>query len=225
MERESLSIHCWNHRYFSMTNQEIVDVYLAYKHKRRTQGKRENLLFLMPFYIMDACYQIYCKDIKDLPCRHMMKQAKKRWGVCYHKYTTDFFRAFNEDQIEFITDQMDEFNDYIHNSMMILKSKVVNQIPDSVPFEDKKVLASMLLCNVLAQAAQSLHGRMYRNADMTKEVNYDIEGVKKASHDMTRYHPSAVEIDLAASKDVMLLVNNLCKKIMKFLNDAGHERH
>lgn len=207
-----------------MTNQEIVDVYLAYKHKKRTKGKRENLLFLMPFYIMDACYQIYCKDIKDLPCKHMMKQAKKRWDVCYHRYTTDFFRAFNEDQMEFITDRMDDFNDYIHNSVVILKSKVISQIPDSVSFDDKKVLAALLLCNVLAQAAQHLHGNMYRHSDMSKEVDMNIEGVKKASYDMACYHPFSKGVNLTASDEVMKLIDALCKKIMKFLNDAGHER-
>ena len=178
----------------------------------------------MPFYIMDACYQIYCKDIKDLPCKQMMKQAKKRWSACYHKYTADFFLAFNEDQTEFITDQMDEFGDYIHNSVVMLKSKAMSQIPDSVSFEDRKVLASLLLCNVLAQAAQHLHGFMYRNADMTREINYDIEGVKKASYDIVHLHPASKGVNLTASDEVMTLINVLCKKIMKFLKDAGHER-
>lgn len=206
-----------------MTNRDIVNVYLAYKGKRKTKGKEVNTLFLMPFFIMDACYQIYCKDIKDYPCKHQMKQAKKRFGECYHKYTTEFFRAFNDDQIEFITDQMDEFDDYIHNSMVILKSKVVSQIPDSVSFEDKKVLAVLLLCNVLAQAAQHLHGNMYRNSDMTKETNMDIEGVRKASYDMARFHPMSKGINLTASDEIMSLIDALCKKIMKFLNDTGHE--
>lgn len=178
----------------------------------------------MPFYIMDACYQIYCKEIKDLPCKQMMKQAKRRWGVCYHQYTTEFFRAFNEDQVEFITDQMDEFNDYIHNSVVILKSKVMSYVPDTVSFEDKKVLASLLLCNVLAQAAQHIHGEMYRNSDMTKEVNIHIEGVKKASYDISRYHPASKGVNLTASAEVMKLIDALCKKIMKFLNDAGYEK-
>lgn len=207
-----------------MDNKDIVNIYLAYKHKRKTKGKEVNLLFLLPFFIMDACYQIYCKDIKDFPCKHMMKQAKKRWGECYHNYTTDFFRAFNEDQTEFITDQMDEFNDYIHNSIVILKSKVFNLIPDVYSFEDKKILSALLLCNVLAQAAQRLHGNMYRNVDMTKEVNYDIEGVKKASYDMARYHPASKGVNLTVSDEVMKLIDALCKKIMKFLNDSKHER-
>lgn len=203
-----------------INNETIVDTYLAYKHKRRTKGKRENLLFLMPFYIMDTCYQIYCKDIKGLPCRHQMKQAKKRWSVCYHQYTTDFFRAFNQEQTDYIVDRMDEFNDYIHNSLVILKSKVVGLIPGSVSFEDKKILASLLICNVLAQAAQQLYGNMYRNSDMTKQVNMHIEGVKKASYDIAYHYPTSRGVDLTASDEVMDLINALCKKIMKFLKES-----
>ena len=59
---------------------------------------------------------------------------------------------------------------------------------------------------------------------MTKEINYDIEGVKKASYDIARLHPASKGVDLTASDDVMKLINALCKKLMKFLNDAGHER-
>jgi hypothetical protein len=121
-------------------------------------------------------------------------------------------------------DEMDEFNDYIHKSVVMLKSKVVSQIPDSVSFEDKKTLAALLLCNVLAQAAQHLHGEMFRNFDMTKETNYDIEGVKKASYDISHFHPASKGVDLTASDETMKLVNALCKKIMKFLKDAEHER-
>jgi hypothetical protein len=206
-----------------MTNRDIVNVYLAYKGKRKTKGKEVNILFLMPFFIMDACYQVFCKEIKDYPCRHQMKLAKKRFRECYHAYTMDFFRAFNDEQVEFITDQMDEFNDYIHNSMVLLKSKVFSVIPDEYSFEEKKILAALLLCNVLAQAAQHLHGNMYRHSDMTKEVDVNIEGVKKASYDMARHHPSSKGVNLTVSDEVIKLVDALCKKIMKFLNDAEHE--
>lgn len=178
----------------------------------------------MPFFIMDACYQIYCKEIKDVPCKHMIKQAKKRWAICYHKYTTDFFRAFNEEQTEFIIDQMDDFNNYIQNSVVMLQCKAMSQIPDCISFEDRKFLVAVFLCDVLAQAAQHLHGNMYRNSDMTKEVNYDIEGVKKASYDIARFHPASKGVNLAASDEIMKFINALCKKLMKFLNDAGHER-
>ena len=206
-----------------MTNKDIVNVYLAYKHKKKTEGKEVNILFLMPFYIMDACYQVFCKEVKDYPCRHQMKQARERFREYYHKYTTDFFRPFNADQMEFITDQMDEFNDYINNSMVILKSKVFGIIPDTYSFEDRKFLSALLLCNVLAQAAQHLYGNMYRKEDMTKEVDMNIEGIKKATHDMARHHPASRGADFSAPDEVMQLINALCKKIMKFLEDGNNE--
>lgn len=208
-----------------INNETIVDTWLAHKGRKRTKtGRRDDTLFLMPFFIMDACYQIYCKDIKDIPCRHQMKLAKKRWADCYHKYTMDFFQAFSSDQVDYIVDQMDDFNEYIHNSLVILKSKVVGQIPEQVPFEDKRVLASLLLCNVLAQAAQHLYGNMYRKSDMTKEVSGNIEGVRKASCDMAHYHPLSKGIDLTASGEVMKLIDSLCKRIMKFLNETNRNR-
>ena len=69
-----------------------------------------------------------------------------------------------------------------------------------------------------------MHGNMYRHSDMTKEVDPNIEGVKKASYDMARLHPASKGVNLVASDEVMSLINSLCKKIMKFLNDARHER-
>ena len=208
-----------------MTNREIVDTYLAYKHRRRTKGEREdNTLPLMPFFIMDTCYQIYCKDIKDLPCKHLMKLAKKRWADAYHKFTTDFFLAFSQDQTDYIVDMMDEFNDYIHTHIVMLKSAVMEYFKDETSFEDKKILASLLTCNVLSQSAQHLYGEMYRKRDMSKEIEPSIEGVRKASYDFSCYYPASKGVDLASSDKVMNMIDVLCKKIVKFLKEKEHER-
>ena len=207
-----------------ITNKQIVDTYLAYRNKRRTEdGRIDNTLPLMPFFIMDTCYQIYCKDIKDLPCRHLMKRAKRKWADNYHKFTTAFFMAFNQDETDYIVDMMDEFNEYIHNSVVMLKSTVVNYFTESTPFEDKKVLGSLLTCNVLAQAAQHLYGEMYRKADMAKESDPYIEGVKKASYDLANYYPVAEGADLSSSEVVMSMIDALCKKIIKFLKEKEYE--
>lgn len=203
-----------------ITQKQIVDTYLAYKRRRRTKGGREdNTLPLMPFFIMDSCYQVYCKDIKDLPCRHLMKQAKRKWADNYHKFTTDFFSAFNQDQTDYIIDIMDEFNEYIHNSVVMLKSAVVNYIPDVISFEQKKTLGSLLVCNVLAQAAQHMYGEMYRDAFMRKEEDQFIERIKSASHHMSGIFPESSKVELTASPQVMQMVKNLCNNIVKFLKD------
>lgn len=217
-----------------ITNREIVDTYLAYKHRKRTEGERiDNTLPLMPFFIMDACYQIYCKDIKDLPCKHLMKRAKTRWADAYHKFTTDFFQAFNQDQVDYIVDMMDEFNDYIHTQLVMLKSSVMNHFTDNTPFEDKKILASLLACNVLSQAAQHMYGEMFRKGVqhfrmrgvrgvvtlMPRETDPYIESVKRASYDFACLYPVAKGVDLTSSDKVMGMVDVLCKRIIKFLKE------
>ena len=62
-----------------ITNQEIVDTYLAYKHMRLSGAARDDVRMMMPFYLMDASYQVYCKDVKDYECKHKAKEAKRRW--------------------------------------------------------------------------------------------------------------------------------------------------
>lgn len=203
-----------------MTKREITDRYLAYRHMKRTKGENGDTLLLMPFFIMDAAYQIYCKDIKDLECKHLAKQAKKKWAKNYHSFTTEFFLAFDEDQTEFITDMMDEFNDYIHNHIVLLKSTVMTNFTDNTPFEDKKVLSSLLACNVLAQAAQHLYGESYRKSDLSKQKNKYIEGCQRASYEYACQYPVAVGVDLTSSDKVMKMIDGLCKKIIQFLSSC-----
>jgi hypothetical protein len=220
-----------------ITNQEIVDTYLAYKHRVRTKGERvDNTLPLMPFFIMDACYQIYCKDIKNLPCKHLLKKHKKRWADSYHMFTADFFRAFNQEQTEYIVDMMDEFNDYIHNTIVMLKSAVVNYIPNDVPFEEKKLIGSLLACSILAQAAQHMYGEMFRKGTvlynmnalhsvltiMPKEKDPHIEAVKRAVHDFANCFSSAQTV-ITVSENVMSVIDSLCVHIVKFLKQKENE--
>jgi hypothetical protein len=221
-----------------ITNREIADAYLAYKHRKRTKGERiDNTLPLMPFFIMDACYQIYCKDIKDIPCRHLTKQAKKRWADAYHQFTTDFFAAFSPEQTDYIVDLMDRFNDYIHTNVVMLKSAVMNYFTDNTPFEDKKILGALLTCNVLAQSAQHMYGEMFRTGQkmypikslkgvitmMPKEINPHLETIKKASFDFANTYPHGKGVDLTSSDKVMEMIGALCRKIVRFLNETENE--
>lgn len=201
-----------------ITNQEIVDVYLKYRGKRRTEkGKRDNTLPLMPFFIMDVVYQIFCKDIKEMECKHQMKRYKNQWADNYNKFNHEFFRAFNEEQKDYIIDLMDEFGEYIHNTVVMLKSAVVNSFTQETSFEDKRNLAAFLTCNVLCQAAQHLYGDMYRNRYMQKEMNSHIAGVQQATYKIACCYPAAKGVDLTSSDKVMEMIDVLCKKIVKFL--------
>lgn len=206
-----------------ITNQQIVDTYLAYKHMKLSGTARDDVRMMMPFYLMDMSYQVYCKDIKNLECKHKVKEAKTRWKESYRKFYSDFFMPFNEDQTEFITDQMDEFEDYIHNKVVMLKTTVMGVFPQDAPFEEKKVLASVLTSNTLAQIAQFVYSDMYRNKWHQKLDNFLIEAVAKNSYEFARHFPVSRNVDLTSSAKVSAMVDSLCKEVIKFLTMKFHE--
>lgn len=212
-----------------MTNADIVDVWLKHRSMKLSSGKRDDNLPLMPFFIMDVVYQIYCKDIKDYPCRFRLAKAKNKWRNDYAEFNREFFRPFNADQTEYIGEQMDEFGDYIRNHVVMLKSCAMELMGDSQDFNDKKVLASVAVCNVLAQAAQHLHCDMYKRRDCTGqlvgEVNVYIEGVKKATYDFAYSFVRGTRniVTLTDSSRFMGMIDSLCRKIVQFLKDNQHE--
>jgi hypothetical protein len=132
---------------------------------------------------------------------------------------------------------MDEFNDYIHNHIVMLKSTVVRQFSENTPFEDKKILGSLLTCNVLAQAAQHMYGEMFRRGVkyiqckalhgvvtiMPKEEDPFIEAIKRATYEFACLYPTAKGVDLTSSAEVMGMIDVLCKKIIKFLKEKENE--
>lgn len=208
-----------------ITNQEIVDTYLAYRHLKLTDPKlRDDVHLLMPFYLMDASYQVYCKDIKDYPCKHKIKEAKSRWKESYRQFNAAFFLAFNDDQIEFITDQMDEFEEFIHNKVVMLKSTVMDTFSASASFEEKKILAAVLTSNALSLMAQHVYSDMYRDSHLKKQKNHLIEAVTKYSYEFARHFPVSQGVDLTSSERVSLMIDSLCKEVIKFLKSKFYGR-
>jgi hypothetical protein len=206
-----------------ITNQQIVETYLAYKRMKFSGKVRDDVRMMMPFYLMDASYQVYCKDIKDYPCKQMLKIVKKRWRESYRKFYNDFFKAFDQDQIEFITDQMDELEDYIHNKMVMLKTTVMGVFSPEASFDEKKILASILTSNVLSQMSQHIYSDMYRDQWHRPKENHLIEAVTKNSYEFACYFPVSQSVDITSSDKVDAMINSLCKEVMKYLNAKYNE--
>lgn len=202
-----------------ITNQQIVDTYLAYKHMKLSGTARDDVRMMTPFYLMDASYQVYCKDVKDFECKHKVREAKTRWKESYRRFFKDFLMPFNVDQTEFITDQMDDFEDYIHNKMVMLKTTVMNVFPPEATFEEKKILASVLTSNALSQMAQHVYRDMYRDKWNRPKDNNLIEAVTKNSYEFANYFPVSRGVDLTATDKVSSMISSLCKEVMKYLNE------
>lgn len=208
-----------------ITNQEIVDTYLAYRHMKLSGTARNDVRMMMPFYLMDASYQVYCKDVKDYPCKQMLKNVKGRWRESYRKFNQEFFMAFNPDQVEFITDQMDEFEEYIHNKMVMLKTTVMGVFSPEATFEEKKILASVLTSNALSQMAQHIYSDMYRNSWFQNIDHPLIEAVTKNSYEFARHFPVSHTVDITASDKVSNMIDVLCKEVIKFLKSKFEEEN
>lgn len=200
-----------------ITNQEIVDTLLAYRHMRLSGNQRDDVRMMMPFYLMDASYQVFCKDVKDFECKHKTKETKTRWKESYRKFFSDFFLPFNEDQTEFITDQMDDFEDHIHNKVVALKATVMSVFPPEATFEEKKILASVLTSNALSQMAQHIHNDMYRDKWHRHKDSPLIEAVTKNSYEFAKHFPVSKGVDLTGPDKVSSMISSLCKEVMAYL--------
>lgn len=206
-----------------ITNQEIVDTYLAYKHMRLSGTARDDVRMMMPLYLMDASYQVYCTDIKNFTCKHKVKEVKTRWKESYRKFFSDFLMPFDVDQTEFITDQMDEFENYIHNKMVMLKSTVMGVFSPEASFEEKMILSSVLTCNALSQMAQHIHADMFRDKWHRPKDNPLIEAVTKNSYEFANHFPVSKGVDLTSSDKVSSMISSLCKDVMKYLKKKFNE--
>ena len=190
----------------------------------KLSGKsREDVRMMMPFYLMDASYQVYCKDIKNFECKHKAKEAKTRWKESYRRFFSDFLMPFNADQTEFITDQMDEFEDYIHNKMVMLKTTVMEVFSPEASFEEKKILAAVLTSNSLSQMAQHVYRDMYLDKWHRPKDNPLIEAITKNSYEFANHFPVSRGVDLTASDKVSSMIGSLCKEVMKYLNKKFNE--
>lgn len=206
-----------------ITNREIVDVHLAYRHMKLSGNKRGDVQMMLPYYLMDVSYQVFCKDIKDYKCRHQAKRVKEMWRKSYQRFFADFFIPFDEDHTDFIIDQMDEFEDYIHNKVVMLKSTVMGVFTSEASFEEKKILASILVSNALAQMAQYIYGETNRNSHFQRMRNHHIAAVDRNSYEFAKLFPVSQNVDITSSDKVIAVIDSLCKDVVQFLKTKFDE--
>lgn len=145
-----------------MTNREITDRYLKYKGMTRTKPESLGFQPILPFYVMDVVYEIYCKYVMPIPAARELKKAKNEWREAYNLLDRDFHRAFTQDEWADISDQMDAFREYIGNHLTVAVVSVMDVFKD-FPLDEQQVLASLAIADVLATTAQVVWGNIYRN--------------------------------------------------------------
>jgi len=201
-----------------MTTKEIVDKYMAHHGYVRIQG--DSIEPILPMLMLDIVFDIYCKLIRDLECRHKVKQAKTAWKESYTTFNRDFFSCYNTDESLLVTDRMDDFEKYVNNEVVMLKLAIMNEMPKHEDFEVRNTVSSAMLCNILAQAAQVFWEKNYRISDRRGEVNFNIQGLVNATYKFANeYHKTkdTVNINLNESKAVEKAWDNLSLKLVQYI--------
>lgn len=213
-----------------MTKRELINTYLTSIGRTRVQG--DSTEPLLPFLLGDAVYTIYTQDIAPLDLRQREKQLRRDWAEHYALFNRPFFAAIGVDNHEQVTDLMDDFEGSIANNMMVLRSELMLLLQD-IPFEQRKpVVSALLLCHVLAQAAQCAWGNVYRVAtlvDKNKKVlvhrperNRHLDAINRDAFALANIWHTAIcaaLVDPNKTKGIPPAINALCRKIYRWLED------
>lgn len=200
-----------------MTNTEIVDKYLTSIGMKRVSGT--SLEPILPFFMLDAAYNLWRKDISPIECRHELKFLKKQWITRYGMFNRQFFRAFTVDEQDEIIDKMDSFDAYIENHVMVARVQIMNYLQD-LEFEQAVRCASLIIINIMCQSAGIVWSHVYKNGRDRDRVNPDIQALEKlSSRFMNSYHSaiSSRNVNPNESKPIVDAVDVLCKKVIGWL--------
>ena len=198
-----------------MMIREIINTYLQSNRLKVDKGNEGDFSPILPLIIMDEAYQIFCKDIRPIECRFESNRLKKDWLKEYHTFNQSYFRHFNQEQIDFIIDLMDENEAFLHNDLMMVFVHCSDLIMDE-PFERKQVLAAGMMIDVLSSMAELFWEKIFRNA--YEPTN---EHLKRMDKEIIRwcnlYHKNKSTVNPNNSEAIEKAVYALINKQVKFL--------
>lgn len=202
-----------------MTNKELVNTYLEHQGFKKIEGGDDDFSPLLPFLMLDLMYQMWSKTIKPINCKFEMKRYKKAWIENYNAFNTQFFRCFTQEQQDAIIEKMDDFEEYVQNNLMIAKVQLMNCLSFET-FERQEVLATCLLCSILAQASHIIWGRVYKDARQRDTENLYIRGIETNINGFMNlyYGKGKPHVKPDESKPVSDAVDALCKKTISWLS-------
>jgi len=139
-----------------MTNAELVTRFIRFYGGQISEDSVGNdITPVAPYILMDVAYQSYCKHIAPLKVRGRAKQLRGYWSDAYNKFNRQLFLPFNATEYGEITDKMDEVEDYIGEDVKAVETAILAYLDGKID-RDQEAIASILLCNILAQASQEL---------------------------------------------------------------------
>lgn len=208
-----------------MTTCEIVDRFMKHHGYVRVEG--DSIEPILPMLMLDIVCDTYDKLVSGMTCRHKVQQAKTAWRDCYRRFNEDFFGCYTNDESILVTDRMDDFEKYVNNEVTMLKIAIMDEMPQNEPFEVRNIVSAVMVCNILAQAAQVYWNRNYRATARRGETNVCISGLVAATHKFANeYHKTkdTANINLNESEAVVRAWDALSLRMARYIEyekDSG----
>ena len=217
-----------------MTKNEIVERYLASIRYKRTQG--DTFEPVAHIFILDVMFQVYCKEIAPYAdsFKHEASRHRKKWLSGYTALNRRFFDAFTVDEQCEVTDIMEHIENYMHNAVEMEKIAVMNCF-SHVPFEQRRLVASICLCNTLCHAAQAAFGRVYKTVRRNVVGKYVVDGEKQnqeikdmcfhSMKFMSEFYRSMGyrDMNVLASDEVVHATERLARRIYEWIGEMDNQ--
>lgn len=200
------------------TVNDLIKAYLAPKGLKMRCSTDNEVAPLLPLIIMDTAYQIFCRNIKPVECRHNMQKWRNEWLRSYDRFNQSFFRCFGSEETDLMCDIMDDFDKHIEHDIFITLIQIENLLKDE-PLERQEVLASAILVNVLCQCAEIVWEDTYKTAPREYRMYTDITACRVLIRKWLEgyYGKNKPVIRPNDDRNVTMAVNILCKKLVDFL--------
>lgn len=168
-----------------MTNKEINEALLKKRGYKQYVGNKDNLSPLMYFFLADASFQVFDKNVSKQVCKGMEKVYMNRMREGYHLFFKNFFSAFSLEQTDYLMDKVDEFEAHIQHHLDIAEI-AIQECYNSQPIEIQRELSRTWLCNLLAADAQDFHGECWKTGNVQPLYDPYLDRVLKASKEYSR---------------------------------------
>ena len=207
-----------------MTLREMTEKYMAANNLRIVKGGTDDIAILMPYFLMDAGYQYYCKVVKPLKLAQEAKRARSRWAAAYLAFNRRLTNSFLDpaERCE-VTDLMDEFEEAIANDLLITQVAGMTCFQDEFNFEQQKILSAIMMTNILAVCAQTMWRTLYYGRE-----SVSINGVLQWSKTTADYYMGGLGLRTCLVKqsrvDHLNKCNEtLCNKIILWIKRKNEE--
>lgn len=198
---------------------DIVDAYCNRYDLRVIGGKLgdDDPAPILAFIIMDAAQYEFQKEIAPLHMHHNLKRWRKQWQADYHTFNQRLFSCLDAAQTDFTIEMMDEYTAAVDYDIMLMRVAVMDLV-NGLEFNDQRLVASLMLCNIFSQVAQITWGLVFHTTKGHDARCPELDRLRNYSHKLANGVVLIPEdIDPNASPKLHDAVESFMDKTTKWL--------